>query len=240
MSPAQHLDWLEDNIGWFAAIPLDKYDVDVPSCPGWNIEKVVNHLAIGLGLAYPHALDAPPDMPADQAWADVDWPTTEPSGHAARELFIATMTGCLNTYRDTDPDMACWTYAGPGAARFWFRRAAIETTLHRFDVAEALGSNDLELAADRAEDGVAEAVEFALPIAAILAGHPTSAVEITIDGVRTPFQLGEGTPAAKIAGSGKDVLATLWGRHRDGVTVNGEADAAQQWLTLVETAFAGR
>ena len=45
-----------------------------------------------------------------------------------------------------------------------------------------------------------------------------------------------------VEGAGHNVLLALWGRHhhRDLVTVTGDQDAAADWLSLIERAFAGR
>ncbi|MEM7274866.1 MAG: maleylpyruvate isomerase N-terminal domain-containing protein [Actinomycetota bacterium] len=240
MAPHHHLTWLADNVAWFEAIPDDRLTVPVPACPGWAVVDVVNHLSFGLGLGYPVAMAKPPDTAADRAFAGLVVPSKPPSGRAAATTFRANLHHCLTRFRATDPTTPCWTYAGPGTAAFWFRRAAIETTLHRFDVEEALEGRAGPLAADRTADAIIETVEFALPLAADIVGSPELAVTVTSPDVGLELSLGPGTPRARITAEGQRTLAALWGRHPDRVTVTGDPAAAEAWLSLVEAAFAGR
>jgi len=131
MSPSQHLEWFQDNSTWFCDLSPGALEVTVPACPEWTVENVVSHLAFGLGLGYPYALRAGPDCPDDQAFADVPWPTEIPVGVGALDAFRVEIGRCIDTFHATSPSQPCSTYAGPGVAAFWFRRAAIETTLHR-------------------------------------------------------------------------------------------------------------
>lgn len=242
MAPSEHLDWLDDNIEWFEAISPDRFDHPVPACAGWNVEKVITHLTFGLGLAYPYAARTAPDGADDEPWSEVPWPDTLPTGRAAAEAFSDHMNRCSATFRSMDPHARCWTYDGPGQVGFWFRRAAIETTLHRLDVAEALGRPPVGLVGPRAEaradDAVAEAVEFALPLAARMVGAPSAAMAVTAG--ETTRVLGDGEVVAELVGEPHAVMASLWGRNHHGVNLTGDHDVAQHWLAVVETAFAGR
>lgn len=170
--------------------------MDVPACPGWNVENVITHLTFGLGLGYPYALAADPNCPGNEAFAAVPWPTEMPTGTAVFDVFRSEMGRCIRIFENTDPAMPCYTYQGPGVAGFWFRRAAIETTLHRMDVTEALGVVDPELQPERTLDAIAEAVEFALPLAARWTASELPGVLIKPnDGPNTSFLLGAGEPA---------------------------------------------
>jgi uncharacterized protein (TIGR03083 family) len=240
VAPHEHLQWLDDNVSWFEAIPKESFNVDVANCPGWDVEDVLTHLAYGLGLGYPYALSASPDADAALVWSDVPWPEQLPSGAAAMEAFSTHLRRCLTTFRSTDPDLPCWTYEGPGHARFWFRRAAIETTLHRMDVADALALAPTPLPLDRVEDAVAETIDFALPLAATIVGTQAPSVKINVEGLDRPLILGGGDVRSELSGRGDDVLAALWGRHRDRVEIHGDPEVAQVWMSLITEAFAGR
>ncbi len=240
MAPAEHLEWFQDNIDWFLALPVAALSTPVPACPGWDVERVVTHLSYGLGVGYPHALRAVPTTDDAVVFLDLELPTELPTGSAALADFDLRMNSCSATFRDIDPQAPCYTYAGPGVAAFWFRRAAIETTLHRFDVAEALNVHE-PLRFERAIDGLEEAVTFALPLAATwTASSPSAAVVVRPNGDSPSFQLGDGPVAAEISGDGETVFAALWGRSTDRVEIAGDEAVAHQWLSLVERAFAGR
>ena len=239
MAPTEHLAWFDDNITWFCAVAEDSLGRPVPNCPGWTVEDVLNHLTFGLGVGYPIGLQAPPDATEAEVWRNLRRPPELPTGRATIEAFTEHMTACLDAFRAVDPDRACWTYAGPGRAGFWFRRAAIETTLHRFDVAGGLGIADA-LADDRLVDAIDETVGFALPFAAKICGATNPATTVLIDESAEVWTIGSGDPVAAISGPGVVVLDALWGRDVDKVWVSGDKTTANAWLSTVSTAFAGR
>lgn len=238
MAPRQHLAWLEANVRWFDALPADALDVEVPACPGWTIEYVLNHLAIGLGLAYPYGLRTPPGHV--DLFGSVPWPERWPEGRAAQQGFTTEMGRCLETFRSVDPETPCQTYFGPGVAGFWFRRAAIETTLHRMDVAAALAQAGPALTIEQTDDAITEAVELVLPFAAELVGAPPGSLGIAAHGHTDSWQLGGGRPEATVEGGGHAVLGALWGRPDPDLSFSGDTATAESWLGLVEVAFAGR
>lgn len=239
MAPAQHLAWLDDNVRWFAAIDTAWLNHDVPNCPGWTVEKVLTHLTFGLGRAYPVALGKSPSTPDELAFDGVQWPKALPAGRPALEAFSHELQRCLATFKATDPAQACWTYAGPGIASFWFRRAAIETALHRIDVAQVVAPSGPTLAAERAVDAVAETIDVVLPLAARLIGAGPPALLIIEEETGKRFNLGNGSPTATVSGRGQSLLEALWGRNGD-VDITGDQTTVTTWLTLVEQAFGGR
>jgi uncharacterized protein (TIGR03083 family) len=76
--------------------------------------------------------------------------------------FEEELAQVLATLAGADPDEAVWNWfdRGPAPARFWVRRMAHETAMHRWDA--ELGAGDPHpIAADLAVDGVDEFVSFA-------------------------------------------------------------------------------
>lgn len=239
MAPSEHLDWLEENIRWFEDLAIDSLRVQVPCCPGWDVAKVLTHLAYGLGMAYPAGLAAAPDSNQDDAFASLPWPSRLPSGVEAKTVFADLMGECLSAFRAADPETPCWTYSGPGVAGFWFRRAAIETTLHRMDVHDALLLPGPDLSPERLDDAVADAVEFVLPLAAELAGEPKGDLAVRISSTGREHVVGR-TPIATVIGDGAPLLGVLWGRANDEVQIEGDSSVATAWFDLIGEAFAGR
>ncbi len=127
-----------------------------------------------------------------------------------------------------------------GTARFWYRRAAIETALHRLDVAEALQDPLSALSDDRTVDAIAETLEFALPLAAEMVGVPDGRLIVCSPELDVRVEVGAGLRHATVVGHGQDVLNALWGRHRERVSVIGDRAVAEEWLSRIEVAFAGR
>ncbi len=244
MAPSEHITWFEDNVEWFENIDLDRYDTSVPACPGWDVEYVVNHLSFGLGLAYPAAMAKDPETEADVVFAEVDWPSAHPTGADSLAAFTTNMRACAAQFRAADPATPCWTYAGPGRASFWFRRAAVETTLHRMDVAEALSVDQRHLDDRCARDAIEETLEFALPLASDMTKRPSGRIKVVSPCLNQSLVVGNGDRTADVAGESHAVLAALWGRNaarnNGDVTVSGDLDVADEWLRLVTEAFSGR
>ena len=239
MAPQQHLEWFEENIAWFEAAAPERLAEPVPTCPGWTVLDVVNHLSLGLGLAYPVAMSKAPETADEVAFDGVRWPAAIPGLRDAVAGFSENMRGCLQTFRQTDPDTPCWTYAGPGAASFWFRRAAIETAMHRMDVEDAIGGSD-PLLPERAADAVIEAADFALPLAAEWSSRPEGTLSVSTPQLAEPVAVGDGPPTATVSGPTESVLRALWGRDDGEVSISGDREVARAWLSVVEAGFAGR
>ena len=240
MAPAEHIRWFGDNVSWFEALDPSVLDLAVPNCEGWTVESVVNHLSFGLGAAYPAAMAAAPDADEAAAFAAVEWPEVWPSGAPALEAFATNMRWCADRFRATDPATPCWTYAGPGVAAFWFRRAAIESSIHLLDVADAIAEQPAHLDDERSTDAIAETMEFALPLGASIAGEPAGELRVDLAGTASAMSVGTGSPTATINGTPLDVLNALWGRHPERVDVDGDDALAHAWLSVIESAFAGR
>lgn len=123
---------------------LTEQDADltttVPSCPDWNLAQLLRHLGEAHrwveGLVRTRATEPPPDnalrvLPRDihQSPADVASWLTE----GARRL--------ADTLRTAGPDIRIWTPLPSGSPRFFARRMAHETVMHRADVTLALGGD---------------------------------------------------------------------------------------------------
>jgi uncharacterized protein (TIGR03083 family) len=240
VAPAQHIEWFEHSIDWFEQIVVDELALDVPNCPGWTIETVVNHLSYGLGVAYPVAMAKQPDTADSSAFDGTEWPETYPTGSRALQSFTANMRSCLAAFEQVDPEREAYTFAGPGRAKFWMRRAAIETELHRLDVEDALSARRVKVPAERIADGVAETIEFALPLAARLAGEPPGAMSVSMPDLGLRMKVGAGPSRAELRGLGVDVLNALWGRPGESIEVVGDQAIAASWLSVIDEAFADR
>lgn len=124
----------------------------IPTCPEWNLTQVFRHVGRGHRWAaqivaerLDHALD-PRDVvdgkpPADPA-AAIEW-----LNDGAQLV--------LDAIAQIGPDNPAWTFLGPRPSVWWLRRRVHEATVHRADVALALGG-EFTLAPELAGDGIGE------------------------------------------------------------------------------------
>ena len=240
MTPGEHLEWFEDNIDFFASIAADELSLPIPSCPPWTMLDLLNHLSFGLGACYPVAASTAPEAHTESIFADLDRDAWVVEGDDAVDAFTTHMRMCLEALSTIDPNQPCWTYAGPGTASFWFLRAAAETALHRHDAELALGLTPAKIAPERLTDSIDEALEFALPFAAAKIGSPSGSLKISCPDIELERSVGAGDEHAEVSGDGQAMLLALWGRDRNQVQVEGSQQVADEWLSLIENAFAGR
>ncbi|GAA0317118.1 maleylpyruvate isomerase family mycothiol-dependent enzyme [Streptomyces polychromogenes] len=218
----------------------------VPTCPGWDLTDLVRHtgsvhrwfsvLLRGRIQTPPTSRDVDLRLP-ERADGYADW-LAEGAAEAA-EVFAAT-----------DLDAPMWVWGADGHARFWVRRMAFETLVHRVDAERALGlPSALDLALAR--DGVDEFL-VNLPFAALFApkvAHLRGAdrtirftctdtegswlVRLRPDGFGVvPDGAGDEVPAdALVRAPAADLLLLLYGRlDRSAATV--EAGGDQELLDL--------
>lgn len=240
MTPEGHLEWFEENIDFFASIAADDLALSVPSCPGWTVLDLLNHLSFGLGACYPVAAATPPNTPPESIFVELDREAWVVGGADAVDSFATHMRACANALSKIDPNSSCWTYEGPGTASFWFLRAAAETALHRHDAELALRSSPTQISPERLADGINEALFFALPFAASKIGSPSGSLKITCPDIGLRASIGSSEVHGEVSGAAQSVLLALWGRERDHVHVSGSPRVATEWLSLIENAFAGR
>jgi len=120
----------------------------VPSCPGWDVSQLVNHLGFiysRTALIVAERRTEPPDR-SELPVAPVDG--------ARIGWFAAQRTAVLAALEATDDDVLMWNFAadGPAAVTFWPRRMVHETLIHRVDAELSEGlvpaPSDPEVAAD--------------------------------------------------------------------------------------------
>jgi uncharacterized protein (TIGR03083 family) len=108
-------------------------DAVVPSCPEWKVEKLLRHT----GTAHRWSAGVVRSRrPLSHKEIDLELPG-DPAGLPDwLERGAAQLVGALGA---ADPDDECWTWAGDQHVRFWGRRMAHETSVHRWDGQRAAG-----------------------------------------------------------------------------------------------------
>lgn len=144
----------------------------VPSCPGWTVTELVDHLGCVHLWAAHCARDAVQPDP---------YPARDPEAPLDRWY-----AGCADAIVDTlsalAPDHPSWSFSAvPGHQRadFWSRRQVHETSVHLVDLLQAAGRWPVVgrvealpvLDAATAADGVAEVLEVMAPRALVRRRH---------------------------------------------------------------------
>ncbi|GAA2520728.1 maleylpyruvate isomerase family mycothiol-dependent enzyme [Pilimelia columellifera] len=134
-------------------------DVVVPGCPGWTVETLTAHLGSFYSWVRQHVergVTEPPSAFADHR-ADVPaWPATL-SWWDDEHLMLMS---CLEPL---DPTTPAWNWAPQAKkAGFWFRRTALDTAVHRWDLQSATGAAQ-PIESKLAADGVSEILDTWLP-----------------------------------------------------------------------------
>lgn len=174
----------------------------VTTCGAWTVADLAGHVGQVHRLA---AAVARTGLAGEQ-----DAPVP---GHAELVEWLADGLDDLVAALTADPDRPCWTFAGPATVRWWQRRQALETLVHRIDAERTVGTSspvDPELAAD----GVAEVVEVMHPRQVRLgrcAPPPTGLVLHAEDTGHTSALAGP-DPAVEVAGPAEALLLLLWRR----------------------------
>jgi uncharacterized protein (TIGR03083 family) len=204
-------------------------DTPVPTCPGWRVGRLVEHLGrvFDMVIRVLHAAD--PHSPPERV------PPPTGDVFAFLDDRLATL---LDVLARTDPGSPTWHFspAAPKTAAFWSRRMAHETAVHRIDAQTAAG---LTAAVDPpfAADGVDEV------LTRLIQRDPAGWAAATLSGIvlyravdvgrvwavrlvpgqlprTSPQQVGE--PDASVAGPADSVYRAVWGRPSTAV-VSGAA-----------------
>jgi uncharacterized protein (TIGR03083 family) len=216
----------------------------VPSCPGWNLDKLVGHV----GRVHTWAAQVVRSRTAEPISsrlfpAGPDDPTLRLEWARERHAEL------LDALRGLGEDEPIWVFRpnGPGTGRFWLRRQAHELALHRWDAEQALGAPQ-PLDGELAADGIDELLAAFLPNMAKSAAHVSRdgatmhvhctdrdgewLVRFTPDG---PVTTAEHTKAdVAVRGPAADLYLCLWNRvSRDRVEVFGDASLLDRWAEHV-------
>ena len=105
----------------------------IPSCPDWDLSGLLGHLGWVHRFATMCAVAA---LDADLPLPDIH-PPTDASLIRWIDEGIAELLAVLEP---SDLDRPCPTFVGPSTRRWWLRRQAFETAVHRWDAQAALGT----------------------------------------------------------------------------------------------------
>ncbi|WP_158846931.1 maleylpyruvate isomerase family mycothiol-dependent enzyme [Saccharothrix deserti] len=205
-------------------------DAEVPTCPGWSVKDLVDHL----GRTHSWALRAL------HTAADADRPRPDERPSDWDELlgwWDAKFTELADTLAGSTSNTPAWSFIGPKTFGFWSRRQAHETAIHRLDAEHALhgaGVPSLLFDVEFAADGIDEYLTRMLVRAAqrkpieragrvlFHAADAGRAWEVRLTPGEPP-QVGPITDSATdedatVAGTADAVYRAVWGRPSGAIT----------------------
>jgi uncharacterized protein (TIGR03083 family) len=135
-------------------------DAPLPTCPGWTVRDLLEHVVGGDNWARTIVAQA-----GEGVIQSVDRMPPEPGldGPVLLSVFRSGAEELAATLRAVDPATPAWTFSpSDRTAAFWRRRRAHESTVHRCD-AEAAAGSPTGVDADLAVDGIDELLTVFLP-----------------------------------------------------------------------------
>ena len=220
-------------------------DAPVPTCPTWDVRKLVTHQ----GMVHRWA--------AANLRGEHDHKTSDSTAEAAAAPDLLGwladgVDALLDTIAATPDDATAMVFLNdaPAPRRFWARRQAHETTIHSVDaVAAVLGrwpsATDLSISAELAADGIDELLcgfitrgkgklQSAEPYTITVAADDTRQVWTMHvgDGSLETHLGGVDAPDATLSGTAVQLYTGLWNRS-DEITTAGRADVLADWRAQV-------
>jgi uncharacterized protein (TIGR03083 family) len=214
-------------------------DAHVPTCPEWNVGKLVTHTGSHhrwVGNAVRGGGKAPED-PARPGLR----------GAELLEWFRKGWGELAELLDASDDETPAWSWSGDNRIGFWRRRTALETLVHRWDAENATGATsplDPELSAD----GIDEMLFVMMPQgnelypgeSAVVSLHTTDhdrswRLELTNGATARSYRDDIGGATIVIEGKAEDVLLYLWGRRKaDSVEIRGDGPPLESFKRWVE------
>jgi uncharacterized protein (TIGR03083 family) len=208
-------------------------DVAVPSCPGWTVADLVEHLTSLLRWVRESVARGVTTKPDDRVT-----PVPRPDWPDALDGLRRELTGTIETLDALDPEFPAWTWpAQAKKAGFWQRRMAHEVSVHRWD-AELAAGRPTPIETKLAADGVNEVLDTWLP-----AGRRSGSTEmhgvvhlvatdasyewfvrlrgagVALLDTGTILDTDDHHPRAEATGTASELLLTLMGRRQPDVLV---------------------
>lgn len=241
---ADFLDHLRQDTQRLAAVIADRdLSTPVPTCPGWDLRRLVVHMGNVHRWAAQAAATAapPPSRPADPD-ADVDLSAWLLSGADALARALESLS----------VDQPTWhPFPTEQAAGVWPRRMAHETAIHRVDAELAVGRAAVTSAdavdAELASDGIDEYLTVMVAGAAQRRGRqlPASTLHVhctdvhgewlvVAKGSSVSVQREHAKGDVALRGPASSLLLALWGRSwpDSGVEILGDEAAGSDWLAV--------
>jgi uncharacterized protein (TIGR03083 family) len=234
MDIAAHIDSLEhEGVELAHAAAAVSLGAPVPGCPEWSVRDLVRH------VGYVHRwAGAIVDGRLDGAGGDGDaavGPLPEDDG--LHEWYAEGHRALIEILRSAPPDVECFTFLpAPSPLAFWARRQALETAVHRADLATAAGL-EVEFGDDLALDGIDETLRgFGSRPRAFEPGSiwlqpgaaPGWRIDLHEEGLSASNEATPDGCDVALSGTPSQVYLWLWNRPAT-VDVTGDPAVAERW-----------
>jgi len=230
-----------------AAAKQGGLDVDIPTCPGWDMRELLRHLSMIHLWAAGHVAQL-----HDGSWSSLTeltefWPDLAvfwPDDDQLIDWYLETNTNLVHTLESAPLDVESWISPRweprPSPVGTWARRQAHETAIHRFDAENAAGiasGFDPTFASDGIDEILAGMVprREAIPIASVqtMVVHASDTdnrwhMTFAPEGITTIR--GDGPADVTLTGDASDLYLAMWNRTDDfNITVTGDRELLDKW-----------
>ncbi|GII00823.1 maleylpyruvate isomerase N-terminal domain-containing protein [Planobispora takensis] len=136
MEIKEHLSALQDaGVRLAAAAERAGVDAPVPTCPGWRVRDLLEHLGGVHRWAAAYVATGRTEPFTDEEAAVF---FTAPDDAGLVGWYREGHTALVRTLREADPGTTCWAFLrAPSPLAFWARRQAHETAIHMIDAEAA-------------------------------------------------------------------------------------------------------
>lgn len=232
MDMDRYLTLIQADAELLTAASAGHLDDRVPSCPGWTVKDLVEHVA----MVYQHKIACMRLQRAPEPW-----PPDPPGGDLVQWLQDSTVE-LLAELGERGPAAPSYTWHKPDqTVGFWCRRMAQETAVHRVDAQLARGGAD-PVDSELALDGVDELLDifFAgdwsdLPQPELVGQIGLRAADrswlVVLEPREVRIEALTDEPDAVVSATPSDLLLWLWGRLPvDAVQSTGDPEATGRLL----------
>ena len=233
-----HIQAVDDE-GRRLADSIVDFDAGVPTCPGWTVRDLLRHMGEVHAWARSHITDMRQERNNDVSILRT-WPQEDDA--ALIDWYRDGHIALVESLEKADPDAEFYSFLPDWrGTRFWARRQAHETAIHRVD-AESVTGVITPTTAEFAVDGIEEMLYgfFARrpsrlvsdpPLSFVLRANDTGqawSVTIGVDGITTAD--GETQGWTSVSGTAFDIYLLLWNRRElDGLAVQGDPAGLGRW-----------
>lgn len=250
MELRSHIQALDEE-GRLLAASVPDLTATVPTCPDWTVRDLLRHTGMVHGWARTHVAQARQELITDSSGFQT-WP--EDDDAALTDWYRAEHAALVKTLQAADPELDCHAFLpGPRGTRFWARRQAHETAIHRVD-AQSVSGVVKATSPEFAADGVDEILHgfFARRSRTMVSDPPRSfalhagdtgrtwSVTIGPEGVSTVDGEGEVAADARVTASAFELYLLLWNRRTlDGLDVQGDPAGLEFWRDTARIKWRG-